>query len=199
MLQAPIAFSEETGRTRATCYRAAVGADGTMYLPVDISAVADRMVFNGLGDHYPLVFGPEDIVIYNTQGVLMQLLNGSNTEIYEIEDAGSDASFALTYDRHEFVTYREEHVHEGGLALNPSDPAWHMDGTRHVDHDHLVLAISGRMRDGTRPAPGKTPAFALDVITAIEADGPVSTRTINWGDCSSSSSGSGNSGTGSNN
>ena len=40
-----------------------------------------------------------------------------------------------------------------------------MDGSRHVDHNHLILAIMGRLADGSLPAPGATPAFDLSMST----------------------------------
>jgi hypothetical protein len=189
VLQAPISLDEAEGETVATCYRAAVGADGTVYFPLNIGAIAQRMIFSGLGENYPLVFGSDDVVIHNTQGFVMQLLDERAAGIYSITDPGSPNSLELTYDRHEFFTYREQHVHEGGLALDPSDTAWHLDGTPHVDHDHLVVAIHGRLAGGGLPAPGRTAAFDLSIVTVLpDSNGaPTTTRTIQWGSgCSAS-------------
>jgi hypothetical protein len=183
MLQAPIQLAEGDGETIAACYRAAVGADNTVYLPVDISNIAQHMIFNGLGMNYPLLFAASDIAIYNTQGFLMQLLGPTQAGIYAIDDpAGAPNSLELTYDRHEFLTYRDQHAHIGGMGLDPSDTAWHTDGTRHVDHDHLVIAIHGVVENQGPPAPGKTPAFDLHITTAL-ADGTtgvLTNRTIQW-------------------
>ena len=143
MLQRPLVLPEADAATIAECYRAAIGADGTLYLPVDISAIADRMMFSGIGWTYPFLFDGNDIVIYNTQGILMQLLGPEQADIFAIADPGAPHSFELIYDRHEFETYRAEHSHEGGYGLDPDDPEWHSDGTRHIDHDHLVIAIQG--------------------------------------------------------
>lgn len=186
MLQAPLLLPEHDGQTTATCYRAAVAQDGTVYLPVDVSAIAEHMIFSGVGLGYPLLFDADDIAIYNTQGVLMQLLGPAEAGIYAITDGGSPHSFELAYDRHEFVTYREQHAHENGFGLDPADPAWHVDGTRHIDHDHLVLAIRGVLETGQAPQPGETPPFALQVLTALadgSSTGPVATSTIAWSAC----------------
>jgi hypothetical protein len=183
MLQAPVALAEGDGETIAACYRAAVGADNTVYLPVDISNIAQHMIFSGLGMSYPLLFGASDIAIYNTQGFLMQLLGPAQAGIFAIDDpTGAPNSLELTYDRHEFLTYRDQHAHVGGMGLDPSDPAWHSDGTRHVDHDHLVIAIHGVVENQGPPPPGATPAFDLHITTAL-ADGTtgvLTNRTITW-------------------
>lgn len=169
-LPAPVALTEETGETIFYCYHAAIGADGTTYIPLDIAAIAQRMIFNGFGQGYPLSFTAADIAIYNTQGVLMQLLGPANAPIYAItDDKGTDNSFSLTYDRHEFLTYRSQHVHEGGLLLDPTDPVWHLDGTRHIDHDNLVIAIRGTIKNGSLPAPGASKSFNLDIATALDS------------------------------
>jgi len=199
MLQAPLALAEGDGQTVATCYQAAVGADGTVYFPVDISAISAHMVFSGLGMNYPLLFNAQDIVIYNGQGFLMQLL-GPDQSIYAITDpAGAPNSLQLTYDRHEFQTYRDQHAHIGGLGLDPTDPDWHTDGTYHVDHDHLVLAIRGVVENQGPASPGQTPPFRLQVTTALAdgTNGVITTRTIQWSDSCSSNSGSGSSSSGS--
>lgn len=185
MLQAPLALLEANGETTASCYRAAVGADGRVYIPLDITAIVQHMIFDGFGARFPLKFKAEDVTIYNTQGVLMQLLGPDNTAIYEIaDDEGRGNSFSLTYDRHEFMTYRSQHIHEGKLALDRSDPAWHVDGTRHIDHDHLVIAIRGQMKTTGAPAArGATAPFDLHVTTALDGGRSVMARNIAWGSC----------------
>jgi len=182
MMQPALALQEGDGETLAKCYSAAVTKDNTVLIPVDISAIDDRMVFNGLGEQYPLLFDADDIAIYNTQGFLMQLLTPENASIYAIDDPGNPDSFALTYDRHEFVTYREQHAHVDGFGLDANDPAWHSDGTFHIDHDRLVIAIKGTVENQGPPAPGKTPNFDLSIVTALPEvnGGPTTTRTITW-------------------
>jgi hypothetical protein len=187
VMQAPLHLQEADGVTVAKCYAAAVGADGTVYFPLRIGAISKQMVFSGIAEKYPLLFDADDVTIYNTQGFLMQLLApGQEGSLYTIGDPGSPDSLELTYDRHEFVTYKEQHVHEGSLALDPSDPSWHVDGTPHVDHDEIVVAIAGRLERGGVPRSGSTPPFDFSIATAL-SDGstPAVTRTIRWSwDCS---------------
>src|SRR6185369_6718323 len=112
MMQAPLTLQEVNGETLAKCYSAAVTANNIVLLPLDITAITDRMIFNGLGESFPLLFNATDVMIYNTQGFLMQLLTTPNAVgIWEIEDYGQPDSLALTYDRHEFNTYLDMHAH----------------------------------------------------------------------------------------
>ena len=183
MMQAALTLQEVNGETLATCYSAAVTANNIVLIPLDITAITDRMIFNGLGESFPLLFNATDVMIYNIQGFLMQLLTTPNAVgIWDIEDYGQPDSLALTYDRHEFNTYLDMHAHTGGYGLDPSDPAWHTDGTYHVDHNHLVLAIKGTVENQGLPVPGKTPNFDFSVITALgDVDGGTpTTRTIVW-------------------
>jgi len=195
MLQASLPLPEAKGQTRASCYSAAVAMDGTVYFPLDISDVAEQMIFTGRAGGYRLTFDPEDVVIYNTQGVTMQLLDPAVVGLYTIDDApdgeqaGPDAkswgptnrSFRMTYDRHEFVTYRDQHLTDPGREPDPTDPDWHLDGTRHYDHDHLVLAIHGLVDQTDPPAPGVTPPFTFRVKRMLaNAAGGAENETIQW-------------------
>ena len=181
MMQPAVVLREGDGETLVKCYRAAVSSDRTVLIPVDISAIDDHMIFNGLAEQYPLLFGAADVTIYNMQGFLMQLLTPQNASIYAITDPGDPDSFQLTYDRHEFITYRDQHAHVGGFGLDPTDPAWHTDGTYHVDHDHLVIAIKGQVENQGSPSPGVTPTFDFSILTALaETAGAPTSRTLSW-------------------
>ncbi|MEO6027853.1 MAG: hypothetical protein ABIR79_13390 [Candidatus Binatia bacterium] len=183
MMQAPIVLRQGDGETVAQCYSAAVTADHVVLVPLDITAITDHMIFNGLGENYPLLFGAQDVMIYNIQGFLMRLLTTPNAAgIYAITDPGNPDSMELTYDRHEFNTYREQHSHTGGYGLDPSDAAWHTDGTYHVDHNRLVLAIKGTVENQGLPPAGKTPNFDFSIVTALaDVDGGAPTvRTLPW-------------------
>jgi hypothetical protein len=182
IMQPALVLQQGDGETIAQCYSAAVTADHTVLIPVDISAISDHMIFNGLGQRYPLLFSAADVTIYNMQGFLMQLLTPQNAGIYAIDDPGDPDSMELTYDRHEFNTYREQHAHVNGFGLDPLDPAWHTDGTYHVDHNRLVIAIKGQVENQGAPAPGRTPTFDFSVVTALaDIDGGTPTiRTIKW-------------------
>ena len=172
-----LALTEDNGETIFYCYRAAVGADGTTYIPLNVGAISQHIIFKGFGQVYPITFSPSDITIYNTQGVVMQLLTPDNAAIYAVaDDKGSTNSFSLLYDRHEFQTYKDDHVHVGALLLDPSDPVWHLDGTRHIDHDNLVIALHAPTRNGSYPAPGRSKSFNLDITTALDAGTPGKTQ-----------------------
>jgi len=56
-------------------YRAGVGSDGTVYIPVDVGQVNGGTTFTGSALGFPLAFGATDVAIYNDQGFLMQLLD----------------------------------------------------------------------------------------------------------------------------
>lgn len=207
MLQRPVAVPAGSTVLKVTQYQAAVGADGTLYLPLDLSAVTARTVFTGLGKGgFRFLFGAEDVSIYNVQGILMEILI-SSTAPHEIDDGNDDpstdddesgaASSRLAYDRHEFQTYRRRHVTEADWLLDPDDLAWHADGSRHIDHDHVILAITGHLNGSVnngnenshRPAQGATHQFTLK-LTTVEPDDasePVVSARIAWNDTATTS------------
>jgi hypothetical protein len=86
LLQDAIQMTEDNGETISKCYRAAVGTDGTVYFPLDVSAIGQRTIFSGAAKGYRFTFDAEDITIYNRQGVLMQTLGPEESGIFTIED-----------------------------------------------------------------------------------------------------------------
>lgn len=93
----------------------------------------------------------------------------------KLEGGGVDRtvrSFRLTYDRHEFQSYRTRHAVNDAFFLDASDPSWHQDGSRHFDHDHIVLAIRGLVNAATPPPAGTTPPFDLHITTTLVDDPP---------------------------
>jgi hypothetical protein len=145
-------------------YHAAVGRDGTLYIALDVAAVTNATTFVAHGVGYPLHYDAGDVVIYNDQGFLMQILDPSNTGLFEIHAGDADTSDTLSYWRHEFATYKREHRRDPAKGRGET-PSWHADGTPHVDHDHLVVAIRGTLPDGSAPVPGATPAFDLELTS----------------------------------
>jgi hypothetical protein len=141
-------------------YQAGIGRDGTLYIPVDVSQVRNATSFVAQGHGFDLAFGAADVTMYNEQGFLMQRLDSSQPGLFDIAGGSDDDSDVLAYWRHEFRTYQQEHrrVRDRGLS---EDTAWHEDGTRHVDHDHIVVAIRGTLPGGVYPTPGSTGAFTL--------------------------------------
>jgi hypothetical protein len=163
----PIALRDVTD-TVDRDYRAAVGADGTIYIPVDVSAVAGATRFSGTALGMPLQYQANNVAMYNDQGYLMQLLDAPTPKLFDLKGGDLERSTSLSYWRHEFATYKEV---EAGTAHARHDAAgeWHADGSRHVDHDHIVVALRGTFADGSTPTPGETPAFRLVIASQPEA------------------------------
>jgi hypothetical protein len=161
----PVALHDFSETVARDGYRAGVGVDGTVYFAVDVSAVNDPTTFSATADGYPLTFDAKSVAMYNTQGFLMQLLDPRVPGLFQI-NAGADAtSDTLRYWRHEFRTYKKEH-RQVDARRNDDDVDWHADGSYHVDHDRIVVAVSGLLADGSRPAPGATPPFRLTVSSS---------------------------------
>jgi len=183
VLQRPIVLEEMDGEMRFTCYRAAIGSDGTMYIPIHLGAIADRMLFSGLAESYPLRFGPDDIIIYNDQGYTMEMLTAADTNLISVRDLGPADSFEAAYDRHEFQTYRDKHLNRPEFALDPADPEWHVDGTPHIDHDNLIVAIRGQLPLEEGIEREQTPPFDFSVVTTlVDHPGPPELMEVAWSD-----------------
>lgn len=151
-------------------YRTGVGRDGTVYVPVDVGSVNGATTFVGQTEGYPLQFGPGDVTMYNGQGFLMQVLRPGDASLYRIAQGDLTRGTKLSYWRHEFGTYKQEHRRRDNRAVE-GETDWHVDGTYHVDHDHIVVAIRGVMPNGQPPMPGTTPAFRLVLSSTSAAAG----------------------------
>lgn len=165
----PIAVPGQVGTFSYSNYKAAVGRNGVVYLSLDLSGNNDPRTFRAQALGYPLRFTTADAVVYNTQGFLMQLLNAPIPGLASITSVITADSDLLNYSRHEFNTYFLQHAEHLPHSTDPADGNWHLDGTRHVDHDHLILAISGKI-NGAAPAPGATPAFTFRLKLATLFD-----------------------------
>ncbi|MGH0035300.1 MAG: hypothetical protein ACQGVK_09760 [Myxococcota bacterium] len=167
---------EVSGIFKMPGYEAAIGADGTFYLALDVSDVLAPMQFSFVLQDLPLDFDHDDVVIYNADGVDLTLftlevedaterqwgsyygwqvetdsgIEGTYFE-HKIRAAGdlSKMSNLFTYWRHEFYTYAAAHAPGGSHEVNEN--GFHPDGTRHIDHDGLVIAIQGMERDASNP------------------------------------------------
>jgi hypothetical protein len=191
---ARLAMNTDDFTVRLPDYEMAVGADGAAYVALDISGVARRAEFLATGFGFGLRFQVDDVLLYNTQGMLMEQLsshvededlnndgdyydegegdwNGNgrldNPDVADVVPQSGDDSDAFFYDRHSFEQYEEEHLAGGRRELDSDDPNWHLDGTRHTDHHYLVAVIYGATADGDTLEPGKTNGFEL-VIDAGE-------------------------------
>jgi len=110
--------------------------------------------------------------------------SGSSDEL-EGEDVNQHVrSFRLNYDRHEFLTYQARHVTDPVWFPDHTDRNWHADGTRHIDHGNLVIAIHGTV-DGVAPTPGQSPSFDFHILTtpADDPTAPVGTPVVLAGTC----------------
>lgn len=148
-------------------YRAGVDRSGTIYVTVDLSQVSGATRFTGAAVGLPVNFASADVAMYNEQGFLMQLLDPTQPGLFEIFAGDPTESSILSYWRHEFRTYKDEHRHVDNFATD-DDPEWHEDGTPHIDHDRIIVAIRARFANGSKPAAGKTPAFRLIVMSSPE-------------------------------
>jgi hypothetical protein len=185
-------FDEDIDRF---AYQAGVGVDGTIYIPVDVSQVDDATTFIGSAHGLPVTFSSQDVAIYNEQGFLMQLLDPSKPGLFRIYTGTATDSTTLGYWRHEFASYKRQHRQQDDFNTD-GDPDWHENGTYHVDHDHLMIAIRGLLPSGGRLAPGSTPSFEL-LLSSVDRDQDGGVNTGSTGDGSSSGSDASGSGSGS--
>jgi hypothetical protein len=163
----PITLHDFRATTNRRSYRAGVGRDGTIYVPVDVSQVNDGTRFWGTAVDLPLAFQAANVAMYNDQGYLMQLLDPSVPNLFDIYAGDQSFSNTLAYWRHEFRTYKRQHRMEDAFDVD-DDPEWHASGTRHVNHDTIVVAIRGSLEDGATLAPGATQPFQLVVMSEPE-------------------------------
>lgn len=161
----PIALSTAVGEQVLPNFQAAVGRDGTVYVSLDLTDTTLPRTFHAQALGYPLRFTQHDVVFYNTQGFVMQLLAEDMPGLYAIDAASGVDSDVLQYSRHEFNTYFLQHDERQAHSVDASDANWHVDGTPHIDHNHLIVAIAGILDDGSLPVPGATPAFGLTLNT----------------------------------
>jgi hypothetical protein len=159
----PIGIPTGVGVYHFDGYRAAVSRDGLVYLSLDFGDVQHARVFDAQAVGLPLRFAAEDVAFWNIQGFLMQLLGEKMPGLFAIHTANEADSDVFHYSRHEFNTWFLQHGERANHALDPNDPNWHLDGTRHVDHNKLLLEIAATLPDGSTLAPGATPVFTLAV------------------------------------
>ena len=163
----PVQLHEFTDAVNQATYRAGVDRFGTIYIPVDVSQVSGATRYTGAAIGFPVSFQSADVIMYNEQGFLMQTLDPRNPGLFDLWNANGDISSVLSYWRQEFRTYNAQHLLSDAYAVS-NDPDWHDVGTPHVDHDHIVVAVTGRLPDGSRPAAGATAPFQLVIMSAPE-------------------------------
>jgi len=173
-----------------------VSADGTLYIAVDLTDVRAASQFAFVMADMPILFGPDDVLFYNRDGVDLTLFTlavddpnerqwGSyygwdvnqdsgivgtvyETKVGQSPEPGTQSDM-LTYWRHEFLTYAL--AHEPGGSHEVDEHGMHPDGTLHIDHSQLLIAIRGTFADGESLAPGK---LTMDLVATIVAvDNPI--------------------------
>jgi hypothetical protein len=171
---APLPVPNALGKWELPGVQAAVGRDGVVHLALDLTNMREPMVVTAQMLGYALRFIDDDVTFHNRQGFLMQRLVQTNNKGKKLPvpgmfvlptDPTSPNSDKLRYSRHEFVTYFLQHDERRPHAVDGNDGNWHLDGTPHIDHDHLILSVAGRLPDGTLPRTGATPAFDVDLTT----------------------------------
>jgi hypothetical protein len=173
VIPAPVALHDFTEVLARDDFQMGVGRDGTAFLAVDVSSVSKGTTFVGKAVGLPLRFDASSVVMYNAQGFMMQLLDPATPGLFSIASGDGERSEQLAYWRHEFATYKAEH-RKVDARRNDDDKDWHADGSYHVDHDTIVVAITGWLDDSPRPQPGPTAPFRLEVTSA-----PVSLAAMN--------------------
>lgn len=180
-----------------------VTTDGTLLIPVDVSQVLDPMHFAFHLTNLGLTFGHDDVVIYNANGVDLTLFSlmvdnpirrfwgdyhgwrveddtGLYGDVYEhavMQKIKKDeTSDILGYWRHEFHTYKAAH----GTGSHTVDAnGFHPDGTLHIDHGKLVIAIHGMVRKGDKLEPITDKKREVDlVLVGRGAPGPMPRATL---------------------
>ena len=173
----PIALHDFNETVVRNGYQAGVGRDGTIYIVVDVSEVSGGTTFTGTANGYALSFGAGNVAMYNQQGFLMQLLDPTSPGLFQIvlpvlNLLQPSPSNTLKYWRHEFRHYKQDH-RQLDAQRTDDDPDWHADGTPHIDHNRIVVAISGTLSNGAHPAPGATPPFQLQIQTSPAETSPL--------------------------
>jgi hypothetical protein len=163
IIASPMPLHEDESTAASDNYRAAIGKDGTTYLTVDVTHVTESTTFLGLARGFPLRFEPENVTMYNLQGYLMQVLDPSVRGLFRISRGDGETSDRLDYWRHEFATYKREHRQLHVRQPKRGDANWHRDGSPHIDHNIIVVAVRGTLPGNVALTPGATPAFRLEV------------------------------------
>jgi hypothetical protein len=194
----PIVVPQDGGVVVVDKYRVAVGRDRTAYVALDVTGMLPRVDFAAKGYALALRYAKDDMLLYNTQGVLMEALsstvldedlnddgdatdegegdwNGNglldNPDISEVVPEFGGDSDTFFYSRHPFETYDLDHEPGGPRALDPADPNWHTDGTRHTDNFHFVAVIPNATLYGEPLRAGATKDFTLVLDAQVAQPG----------------------------
>jgi hypothetical protein len=151
----PLTIWEGTATYLVKNHQMAVGADGTLYLAVNgLNNVCQAMSFGAQLTEYPVRFGSGDVVIRNFQGYLIDLLDASAADHFEVRRGSWQRSDELYYFRHSFEQFCADHQIGHSKEVDSTDSNWHKDGTPHTDYSTLIFAIAGHLSNGKPLTPG---------------------------------------------
>jgi len=189
-LSRPLVLEEGQGHYLFLGVPLAVDSSGVLNVPIDLSGITEAMNFAVYIRNLPLDFEENDVLVYNKDGFNLNLftLNVEGVEkqwgewygVKVLGTADRAASDLMTYWRHDFREYRA--AHSPGGDYYPVVNGLHPDGTIHVDHDKLNVAISAMLRDPLDPenpdklqplTPGKI-AWAEIHILQLQTEDPFS-------------------------
>jgi hypothetical protein len=152
----PPAVSEPRTNVELNGYATGVGSDGTLYIGVSgLNSVCNSMSFIAQLFKYPAHFSNGDVLIVNWQGYLIDALTPQSQNHFLVSPSGDpNSSDSLTYFRHSFQQYCQDHLPGHPLEVDPTDPNWHLDGTPHVDYSTVIFEIHGHLDGGAGLTPG---------------------------------------------
>ncbi|MBI3799913.1 MAG: hypothetical protein HY268_23435 [Deltaproteobacteria bacterium] len=163
----PVVVAEQSGNYAVKNYVTGVGSDGTLYISLGgLNNVCAPMKFKAMLTNYPLRFADGAVAILNSQGFFIDAFTQQSADHFSIQPRGGSTSDRLDYFRHSFEQYCADHQPGGVKEVDPQDPNWHVDGTAHTDYSTLILAISGRLDDGTTLQAGAA-SFNLTLEASI--------------------------------
>ena len=175
LVSKPVRLTETEGIYHIRGYRAAVDEQGRLLLSFDVSDVRNARNFVGQFLNKGLrMKSAADADFYNTQGFLM-----TDFATYElpyhipgltkrIEGKGKGSDMIL-YWRHEFCTWNDAHDPGAAHEMDPLDNDYHADGSRHVDHNHIILKVTGTHGNGGALKPGSIENVVFSI--GVYADG----------------------------
>jgi hypothetical protein len=159
----PIAIHDFAETITRSGYQTGVSTDGNLYVAFDATEMSDATTYTGTAKGVGLRFRSDNVLVYNAQGFFGGWLDPNQKGLFQITPGSAGMSDTLSYWRHEFRTYKEDHRKRDIRRTN--DGEWHADGTPHVDNFRFVVAIAATTDDGKPLPPGATPPFEL-VITS---------------------------------
>jgi hypothetical protein len=163
VIAAPIALHDFAETITREGFKTGVSVDGTMYIAFDATEMSNATTYTGQASGLGMRFSSDNVLIYNAQGFFGGWLDPQEAGLFQIAPGGPDVSDRLSYWRHEFATYKEQHRKMD--ARRTADGDWHADGTPHVDNFHFVVAITPTTDDGNPLTPGATPPFNLSIAS----------------------------------